>query len=81
MDINTGHLIDLESMGELLKYNGKNYTPVPEKLQGEAIQKLQGYCETFIDLEDDSKLSLWAKKERNKNKAKMIKKSRKGNRK
>ena len=81
MDINTGHLVDLEAREELLRYNGNTYTSVPEKLREEALRELQGLSETFIDLDGCSKLATWAKKERNKNKAKMIKKSRKGNRK
>ena len=78
MDIKTGHLIN-DATDEQIESGF--YKRIPNDLQDEAIRLLKGEKEVFVNLKENSLLSQWAKKERNKNKNKMVKKSRKVNRK
>lgn len=77
MHVYSGHLVD--EITEEQRVFGA-YTKIPENLQKEASEMLNGKKEIFVDLAEDNKITKWAKTVRNKNKAKMIKKSKRNNR-
>lgn len=80
MDIRNNHLVsDITALSEELR---DNYKPVPFHLQEHAQRELAGRTETRVSFHGAGPLSDWARKERNKAKAKrkQAKASRRGNR-
>jgi hypothetical protein len=68
MDIRNNHLVaDLDSLPEAMR---ENYRPVPPHLQDQARHELAGRSETSVSFHAAGPLSDWARKERNKAKAK-----------
>jgi hypothetical protein len=68
MDVNRNHVVaDIDSVPE--EHKG-NYTKIPKRLNAEARNFLAGKADGYVDPNKNSELSEWAKKEREKNRAK-----------
>ena len=80
MNVNTGHLITSEMFQAMQEFQREEYTPVPKELHSSADKKLAGKSEAVVSLTSGGRLSKWASKQR-KNKSKVVKESRKRNRK
>ena len=77
MNVNTGELRTLASNSEYLK----GFTPVPNNLEADAEDILQGKNSAMVDMSVDSPLVSWAMKQRKRNKKKINSKIAKASRK
>ena len=84
MNINTNHLVTNERFQAMQELQREEYTPVPKELEPAAAKKLAGKPEAMVSLTSGGKLSNWAGAQRKKNrksaKEKMVKESRRRNR-
>lgn len=85
MDVESGRLLtalrmaELRESGQMSDGERKNIEPVPKELERAAMMKLAGKQEAQVSLTSGGKLSKWAAKKR-KERRKMAKESRRGNR-
>lgn len=79
MNCNTGDLY--RSLGYVPECEKENVTQVPEQYKDEVLEMLQGQNYTKVDMSKTTPLVDWAKKQQKKKKRKMVKNSKKANRK
>lgn len=84
MNVDTGELRRIrESLDDLEKLKEEGFEPVPENLKKHANKELGNKEKVMVDMSKKTSLTQWAKSKRNdkkKSKAKMVKASRKVNR-
>lgn len=79
MHIETGHLVDEQTLRAMAQEQRREYVIVPHSLTGAANRALAGRGQTYIDLKRKSKLSAFAATKR-KDRRKAARASRKRNR-
>jgi len=79
MNCNTGDLY--RHLGYVPECEKENVTPVPEQYKDEVLEILQGQECVNVDMNKDTPLVDWAKKQQKKKKRKIAKNSKKANRK
>lgn len=80
MNTNTGEILRLKQVLADLKEIPAGFKFVPDELAEEAEDVLQGLDSAVADLTKDTPLTRWAKHDRNKNRRKMQKASKRRNR-